>query len=83
MQPWHGHRGYCGAGRRVGEYGRIGVVSGFCRGALLLLLLLLALFERAEPGCEVRAVGEEPASVDEAQATAQEFWTRFADLRRT
>ena len=79
MQPWYGHRGYCGAGRRVGEYGRIGVVSGFCRGALLLL----ALFERAKPGCEVRAVGEEPASVDEAQATALEFWARFADLKRT
>lgn len=78
MQPWHGRRGYCGAGRRVGQYRRIGFVFGSCRGALLLLL---ALFECAKPGRELRPVGEEPASVDEAQATALELGARFSDLR--
>ena len=65
MQPWHGRRGYCGAGWHVRQYRRIGFVFGSCRGALLL-----ALFECAEPGRDLRPVGEEPTSVDEAQATA-------------
>lgn len=61
MQPWWG---YCGAGRHVGQYRRIGFVFDSCRGALLL-----ALFEHAKPGRELRPVCEEPASVNEAQAT--------------
>jgi hypothetical protein len=30
MQPWHGHQGYCGAGRRVWQYRRINFVFGLC-----------------------------------------------------
>jgi hypothetical protein len=43
---------------------------------------LLALFERAEPRCELRLVGEEPPGVDEAQAAALQLRALFWDLRR-
>jgi hypothetical protein len=54
----------------------VGFVLALRRGALL------ALFERAEPRCELRLVGEEPPSVDEAQAAALQLRALFSDLRR-
>jgi hypothetical protein len=75
VQPWQRScraRRWC-----VGQYRWIGFVFGCsCRGGALL-----AFFERAKPGFQVCPVGEEPASVDEAQATALELWARFSDLR--
>jgi len=60
--------------------------SRHCRWVGFVLALrhgsLLALFERAEPRCELRLVGEEPPGVDEAQAAALQLRALFSDLRR-
>jgi ABC-type uncharacterized transport system permease subunit len=75
MKPWHGgNRGWGASGQRSRQYRWVGFVFGFCCGALL------ALFKRTKPGCYLRPVGEEPSSMDEAQATALEFGAGFSNL---
>ena len=44
--------------------------------------MLLALFEHAEPRCELHLISKEPPSVDEVQAVALQLRALFWDLRQ-
>ena len=70
QQP--GYRAWTGRSRC---YRRVGVVLVFGGGPLL------ALLERAEPRRQLRVVREQATTVYEAQATAMQLGTFFADLR--